>query len=126
MEGREGELELDAGETARRVNEEMAVDDSAFHAQVQRQSTDKPVSLHSGAPQLEGWMFKTPQHRDTKWQRRYCTLHLEKPARMYYFSKQADAAQMQLIGGAWDHTRELGDWDLKLNYPDIASVRAVP
>ena len=40
-------------------------------------------------------MFKTPQHRDTKWQRRYCTLHLEKPARMYYFSKQADAAQMQ-------------------------------
>ena len=40
-------------------------------------------------------MFKTPQHRDNKWQRRYCTLHLEKPARLYYFSKQADAAQMQ-------------------------------
>eukprot|EP01043_Picozoa_sp_COSAG02_P023147 COSAG02_NODE_1228_length_13776_cov_5.546864_2_plen_886_part_00 len=37
----------------------------------------------------------------------------------------SDAAQMQLIGGAWDHTRELGDWDLKLNYPDIASVRGV-
>ena len=31
----------------------------------------------------------------------------------------ADAAQMQLVAAAWDHTRELGDWDLKLNHPDI-------
>ena len=37
----------------------------------------------------------------------------------------SDAAQIQLIGEAWDHTRELSDWDLKLNYPGIVSVSGV-
>ena len=34
----------------------------------------------------------------------------------------ADSAQLQLVGEAWDHTRELGDRDLRLNYPDDAAV----
>eukprot|EP01051_Picozoa_sp_SAG22_P005745 SAG22_NODE_352_length_11827_cov_3.941252_2_plen_1753_part_00 len=33
-------------------------------------------------------------------------------------------AQLQLVGAAWDHTRELGDWDLKLNYPNVAPAPA--
>lgn len=36
-----------------------------------------------------------------------------------------DAEQIQLVGQAWDHTRELGDWDLRLNYPRIASLGGV-
>ena len=32
------------------------------------------------------------------------------------------AAQLHAAGAGWDHIRELGNWDLTLNYPEVAAA----
>ena len=32
------------------------------------------------------------------------------------------SAQLQAVAAGWDHIRELGDWDLQLNFPNVVAA----
>ena len=58
------------------------------------------LEAHRAEPAMASWMFKTPKGKPGKWKRRFCTLHLSTPARIYYFKSENDAKLMQ-TSGAW-------------------------
>jgi hypothetical protein len=75
------------------------------------------------------WLWQTPRWGVEGNQASVCTLGniitMTAPLKNLTVSDEcigaavANAAQLELVGLAWDHMRELGNWDLRLNYPDV-------
>ena len=58
------------------------------------------LTAHRSDPAMASWMYKTPKGKPGNWKKRFCTLQLATPPRIYYFKSENDAKLMQ-TEGAW-------------------------